>query len=212
VLSVTLNATGIVPSANNRFPSSRKFLPLDYSIGTAGITCRNGSPSKNYWTKTSQGIKLVNALSEESVGQSNHRLEANPTTDSSLKPSRGECSPASRSPRAGFLICYSAGTKGARDGKTRPPKLLKPPMDDVAIIRNQANIGAPISPKEMERMAKRRFQNPRPERRGPGGQCVFGAMNSSTASTFVNNSGSGWRPRRCQTGRSRRSRPNTCDR
>src|SRR6267378_8655571 len=39
-------------------------------------------------------------------------------------------------------------------------------MDDVAIIRNQANIGAPISPQEMERMAKRRFQNPRPERRG----------------------------------------------
>jgi hypothetical protein len=65
-----------------------------------------------------------------------------------------------------FLICYSTGTKGARDGKTRPPKLLKPPMDGVAIIRNQANIGAPISPQEMERMAKRRFQNPRPERRG----------------------------------------------
>jgi hypothetical protein len=39
-------------------------------------------------------------------------------------------------------------------------------MDHVAIIRNQANIGAPISPREMERMAKRRFQNPRPERRG----------------------------------------------
>jgi len=39
-------------------------------------------------------------------------------------------------------------------------------MEDVAIIRNQANIGAPISPQEMERMAKRRFQNPRPERRG----------------------------------------------
>jgi hypothetical protein len=39
-------------------------------------------------------------------------------------------------------------------------------MDDVAIIRNQANIGAPISPQEMERRAKRRFQNPRPERRG----------------------------------------------
>jgi hypothetical protein len=39
-------------------------------------------------------------------------------------------------------------------------------MDDVAIIRNQANIGAPISPKEMERMAKRRFQNPRLQRRG----------------------------------------------
>jgi hypothetical protein len=27
-------------------------------------------------------------------------------------------------------------------------------------------IGAPISPQEMERLAKRRFQNPRPERRG----------------------------------------------
>src|SRR5438876_11182286 len=39
-------------------------------------------------------------------------------------------------------------------------------MDDVAIIRNQANIGAPISPQEMERMGKRRFQDPRPERRG----------------------------------------------
>jgi integrase len=39
-------------------------------------------------------------------------------------------------------------------------------MDDVAIIRNQANIGAPISPQEMERMAKRRFQNPQPQRRG----------------------------------------------
>ena len=51
-------------------------------------------------------------------------------------------------------------------GKFCPPKLLKVPMDDVAIIRNQANIGAPISPQEMERMAKRRFQNPRPERRG----------------------------------------------
>jgi integrase len=39
-------------------------------------------------------------------------------------------------------------------------------MGNVVIIRNQANIGAPISPQEMERMAKRRFQNPRPERRG----------------------------------------------
>jgi hypothetical protein len=39
-------------------------------------------------------------------------------------------------------------------------------MDDVAIIRNQANIGAPISPQEMERMAKRRFQDPKPKRRG----------------------------------------------
>jgi len=39
-------------------------------------------------------------------------------------------------------------------------------MDDVAIIRTQANIGAPISPQEMERMAKRRFQNPQPQRRG----------------------------------------------
>src|SRR5438477_5223354 len=39
-------------------------------------------------------------------------------------------------------------------------------MDDVAIIRNQANIGAPISPQEMERMAKRRFQDPKPQRRG----------------------------------------------
>ena len=34
-------------------------------------------------------------------------------------------------------------------------------MDDVAIIRNQANIGAPFSPQEMERMAKRRFQDPK---------------------------------------------------
>jgi hypothetical protein len=76
--------------------------PMDHPIGIAGITCRNGSRSKSYWTKTSRGIKLVNALSEESVGQSNHGLEANPTTDSSLKPSRGECSPASRSLRAGF--------------------------------------------------------------------------------------------------------------
>ena len=39
-------------------------------------------------------------------------------------------------------------------------------MDDVAIIRTPANIGAPISPQEMERMAKRRFQNPQPQRRG----------------------------------------------
>ena len=39
-------------------------------------------------------------------------------------------------------------------------------MDRVAIIRNQANIGAPISPQEMERMAKRRFQDPKPQRRG----------------------------------------------
>ncbi len=39
-------------------------------------------------------------------------------------------------------------------------------MDDVAIIRNQANIGAPISPQEMERMSKRRFQDPKPRRRG----------------------------------------------
>lgn len=39
-------------------------------------------------------------------------------------------------------------------------------MDDVAIIRTQANIGAPISHQEMERMAKRRFQNPQPQRRG----------------------------------------------
>lgn len=45
---------------------------------------------------------MVNALSEESVGQNNHGMEPNPTTDSSLKPARGECSPASRSPRAGF--------------------------------------------------------------------------------------------------------------
>src|SRR5262249_45225668 len=39
-------------------------------------------------------------------------------------------------------------------------------MDDIAIIRNQANIGAPIFPQEMERMAKRRFQNPHPQRGG----------------------------------------------
>ncbi len=39
-------------------------------------------------------------------------------------------------------------------------------MGDVVIIRNQANIGASISAQEMERMAKRRFQNPRPQRRG----------------------------------------------
>ena len=84
------------------------FSPIDHSVGTAGITCRNGSRSKSYWTKTRQGIKLVNALSEESVGQSNNGLEANPTTDSSLKPSRGECSPASRSPRDDFPdACFS---------------------------------------------------------------------------------------------------------
>ena len=39
-------------------------------------------------------------------------------------------------------------------------------MSNVAIIRNQANIGAPFSPPEMERMAKRRFQDPKPRRRG----------------------------------------------
>ena len=39
-------------------------------------------------------------------------------------------------------------------------------MGDLVIIRDKANIGAPISPKEMERMAKRRFQDPRPKRRG----------------------------------------------
>ena len=39
-------------------------------------------------------------------------------------------------------------------------------MGNVAIIRKQANIGAPFSPQEMERMAKRRFQDPKPQRRG----------------------------------------------
>ena len=89
-------------------PSPGRFLPMDHSIRTAGITCRNGSPSKSYWTNGGRGLKLVNALSKESVGQSNHGLEANPTTDSSLKPSRGECSPASRSPRDDFPdACFS---------------------------------------------------------------------------------------------------------
>ena len=98
------------------------FSPIDHIIGTAGITSRNGSRSKSYWTKTRQGIKLVNALSEESVGQSNHRLEANPTTDSSLKPSRGECSPASRSPRAGFPdLCFSGLPEvPEKEGPVRP--------------------------------------------------------------------------------------------
>src|SRR6202035_1750276 len=75
---------------NQSFSIVPKVSPLDHSTGTAGITCRNGSRPKSYWTKTRQGIKLVNALSEESVGQSNNGLEANPTTDSSLKPARGE--------------------------------------------------------------------------------------------------------------------------
>ena len=57
----------LIPLALNHVPESR-----------SGITCRNGSRSKSYWTKTRQGIKLVNALSEESVGQSNHGLEAKP--------------------------------------------------------------------------------------------------------------------------------------
>jgi hypothetical protein len=39
-------------------------------------------------------------------------------------------------------------------------------MGEVVIIRNQANIGASISAQEMARMAKRRFQNPQPKRRG----------------------------------------------
>jgi hypothetical protein len=109
VLSVTLNAAAIMPSANNRFRSSLKFLSPHHSIGAAGITCRNGSRSESYWTKTRQGIKLVNALSEESVGQSNHGLEANPTTDSSLKSARGACSPASRAPRVDLLDLQFTG-------------------------------------------------------------------------------------------------------
>jgi hypothetical protein len=51
---------------------------IAHSIGIAGITCRNGSRSKSYWTKARQGIKLVNALSEESVGHTNHGLGGQP--------------------------------------------------------------------------------------------------------------------------------------
>jgi H+/Cl- antiporter ClcA len=47
---------------------------------------------------------------------------------------------------------------------------------------------------------------------GLGGQCVFGVTNLSTASTFENNSGSAWRLPRRQSERSRRLRPNICDR
>ena len=52
--------------------------------------------------KNEERNQIGKHVNEESVSHSNHGLEANPTTDSSLKPSRGECSPASRSPRAGF--------------------------------------------------------------------------------------------------------------
>jgi hypothetical protein len=92
---------GSVRRASGFVLTGKPYIGHSPEIASA-ITRRNGSRSKSYWTKTRQGIKLVNALSEESVGQSNHGLEANPTTDSSLKPARGECSPASRSPRAGF--------------------------------------------------------------------------------------------------------------
>ena len=58
---------------NDNFPAPL-WIPLRRDH--PAITCRNGSPSKSYWTKTRQGIKLVNALSEESVGQSEDGLEA----------------------------------------------------------------------------------------------------------------------------------------
>lgn len=98
-------------SALLALPPSRYANVVSIDSCPSGITCRNGSRSKSYWTKTRQGIKLVNALSEESVGQTNHGLEANPTTDSSLKPSRGECSPASRSPRDDFPDSCFSGLK-----------------------------------------------------------------------------------------------------
>jgi integrase len=44
--------------------------------------------------------------------------------------------------------------------------MWKSKMADLVIIRGKANIGAQVSPKEMERMAKRRFQDPRPKLRG----------------------------------------------
>ena len=106
-------------------PSSRRFLPMNHSIGAATITCRNSSASKSYWTKTRQGIKLVNALSEESVGQTNHGLEANPTTDSSLKPSRGECSPASRSPRDDFSDACFSGLQWCLSGKDQSAQTVE---------------------------------------------------------------------------------------
>jgi hypothetical protein len=67
-------------------------------------------------------------------------------------------------------------------------------------------------PRRWSAWQRGRFRIPGLNVVGLGGQCVFGAMNSSTVSTFVNSSGSAWQPPRCQSGRSRRSRPNTCDR
>jgi hypothetical protein len=97
------------PNLGAKDPACAEYMTLHSAydvrlgtVGTAGITSRNSSTSKSYWTKIRKGIKLVNTLNEESVSQSKHGLEASPTTDSSLKPPRGECSPASRSPRAGF--------------------------------------------------------------------------------------------------------------
>ena len=69
-------------------------------------------------------------------------------------------------------------------------------MGDIAIIRKQANIGALFSPQEMERMAKRRFQDPSPSAVGRGGRSVFGATNLLAASTFASSNAYAWQPRR----------------
>ena len=63
--SGSLSCSSIIP----------KVAPVDGPREAAGITCRNSSPPKSYWTNASGGIKLVNALSKESVGQSYHGLE-----------------------------------------------------------------------------------------------------------------------------------------
>ena len=63
------------------------FSPIDHSAR------RNRRYNLQEWfslekllDKNEARDQSVNALSEESVGQSNNGLEANPTTDSSLKP------------------------------------------------------------------------------------------------------------------------------
>ena len=90
--------------------------------------------------------------------------------------------------------------------------MLKPPMDDIAIIRNQANIGARFLPRRWSAWQRGGFQNPRPERRGAwwtmrvwrdefiDGKHVRKQQRVRLAAATVS------------SGRSRRSRPNTCDR
>lgn len=77
---------------------------------------------------------------------------------------------------------------------------VRVPEADCGIVPAEANTGTPRRG-DFERMARRRFQDPKPFRRGGGGVFSTGGTISAKAIPSARRPGQNWRPRPCQSGK-----------